>query len=85
MIYFQEEGRVEKELEQDMRKSLIAVYSSLTSDGEESQTFEPKPYSDEMTFLESLGEHNKIPDFMTEEDFDSVSYTHLTLPTICSV
>ena len=70
MIYFQEEGRVEKELEQDMRKSLIAVYSSLTSDGEESQTFEPKPYTDEMTFLDSLGEHNKIPDFMSEEDFD---------------
>ena len=23
-----------------------------------------------MTFLDSLGEHNKIPDFMSEEDFD---------------
>ena len=29
--------------------------------------------------------HEKAEAFFTEADFTAVSYTHLTLPTICSV
>jgi pimeloyl-ACP methyl ester carboxylesterase len=70
MLYFQKEGLVEKELESDMRKSLLSVYGSLTSDGKPSETFEPKPFRKNMTFLESMGSIDSIPEFMTEKDFN---------------
>ena len=70
MLYFQKEGVVEKELESDMRRSLLSVYGSITSDGMPVQTFEPKPNKKDMTFLDSLGSFDSIPDFMTEEDFN---------------
>ena len=70
MLYFQKEGLVEKELEKDMRKSLLAIYSSISSNGEKMETFEPKPFEKEMTFLKSMGEHNEIPHFLNKDDFD---------------
>ena len=70
MLYFQKEGLVEKELEKDMRKSLLAIYSSISSNGEKMETFEPKPFEKEMTFLKSMGEHTEIPRFLNKDDFD---------------
>ena len=70
ILYFQKEGLVEKELERDMKKSLLAIYSSISSDGKEMETFEPKPLQKGMTFLDSLGEHSSIPHFLSEEDFN---------------
>ncbi len=70
MIYFQKEGVVEKELELDMRKSLLSIYGSTTSDHKLSQTFEPKPFKKGMTFLDSLGSFDSIPEFMSEADFN---------------
>ena len=70
MLYFQKEGLVEKELEKDMRKSLLAIYSSISSNGEKMETFEPKPFEKEMTFLKSMGEHTDMPHFLNKDDFD---------------
>ena len=70
MLYFQKEGLVEKELEKDMRKSLLAIYSSISSNGEKMETFEPKPFEKEMTFLKSMGVHTEIPHFLNKDDFD---------------
>lgn len=70
MLYFQEEGVVEKELEADMRRSLLSIYGSLKSDGSSTQTFEPKPYSDDIGFLDTIGKFNDIPDWMNKEDFE---------------
>ena len=53
-----------------MRKSLLAIYSSISSNGEKMETFEPKPFEKEMTFLESMGEHTEIPHFLNKDDFD---------------
>ena len=70
MIYFQKEGVVENELEKDMRRSLLSIYGSLQSDGSPSETFQPKPYNVDMTFLDSIGSFEKIPQWLNEDDFN---------------
>jgi pimeloyl-ACP methyl ester carboxylesterase len=70
MLYFQNEGIVEKELEKDMKSSLMNIYGSLQSDGSSSETFQPKPLTKDMTFLKSIGSFDKIPKWLTEEDFN---------------
>ena len=37
---------------------------------EKMETFEPKPFEKEMTFLKSMGEHTEIPHFLNKDDFD---------------
>jgi len=70
MLYFQTEGIVEKELEKDMRLSLLNIYGSLQSDGSSTETFQPKPLTKNMTFLDSIGSFNTIPKWLSEEDFN---------------
>ena len=70
MLYFQNEGIVEKELENDMKSSLMNIYGSLQSDGSSSETFQPKPLTKDMTFLKSIGSFDKIPKWLSEEDFN---------------
>ena len=70
MLYFQKVGLVEKELELDMKKSLLAIYGSISSGENKIETFEPVPFSKDMTFLKSLGEGHAFPYFMSQNDFD---------------
>ena len=69
MLYFQKEGLVEKELEIDMEKSLLAIYGSISSGEHKVETFQPVPFSKDMTFLKSLGEGHDFPNFMSKDEF----------------
>ena len=57
-------------LEKDMKSSLMSIYGSLQSDGSSSETFQPKPLTKDMTFLKSIGSFDKIPKWLSEEDFN---------------
>jgi epoxide hydrolase A/B len=68
MVYFQQPGVAEAELEEDIRKSLRMVYYSISGDAPEGIWFTPKKAS--AKFLDGLIDPPKLPSWLTAEDLD---------------
>lgn len=66
MRYFQEVGIAEKELEADIRKSLLTIYSSLCGPLFLDQFNHPRTSG----LLDVLPEATEIPEFLTDKDMD---------------
>lgn len=68
MLYFQEQGRVEQEVEADMRSALRKIYHSLSGDAPQQDWLKVKPAS--AGLLDDMVLPDAYPDWMTEADFE---------------
>jgi len=68
MVYFQQPGVAEAELEADIPKSLRTIYYSISGDLPEDKRPGRKPAS--AKFLDGMTDPELLPDWLTEEDLD---------------
>ena len=69
MIYFQEPGVAEAELEADVRRSMRLFLFNASGDNANSAT-SIAPKSKDSTFLEGMTDPEQLPSWLTEEDID---------------
>src|SRR6202047_462764 len=67
--YFQQEGTAERELERDVRASLLATFHSLSGDAAPNERWRYAFGRDE-TFLDTVTVPRKLPPWLTEADLD---------------
>jgi pimeloyl-ACP methyl ester carboxylesterase len=68
MLYFQEPGVAEAELEADVRKSMRTFLYTASGDAPQDSNFWQKPK--DAKFLDGLPEPEKLPGWLTEADLD---------------
>lgn len=68
MVYFQQPGVAEAELEADIRKSLRTIYFTVSGDAPEGLWVARKPAT--AKFLDGLITPEQLPAWLTEEDLD---------------
>lgn len=68
IVYFQQPGVAEAELEADIRKSLRIIYYVASGDAPEGVWFTQKPST--AGFLDDLPDPNSLPPWLTAEDLD---------------
>ncbi|HEX4351249.1 MAG TPA: alpha/beta hydrolase [Polyangiales bacterium] len=68
MIYFQDEGVAERELEADVRTSLRKFYLSASGDARTGGAFAAHPKSAKV--LDTLFDDGRVPSFLNEQDLD---------------
>ena len=84
-------GALSKPLELENLYSVLSQHLSVcddkdNNDSQDTQLFIPDPKLIELFYTELAKQHIEITKNILNLDYDSpVSYTHLTLPTICSV
>jgi pimeloyl-ACP methyl ester carboxylesterase len=67
--YFQEEGTAERELERDVRASLLATFYSLSGDAAPNERWR-YAFERGKNFLDSVVVPNKLPTWLSEADVD---------------
>ena len=67
-VYFQNEGVVEAELEQDVRTSLRKIYFALSGGAPLNHWLAPKPKDAQL--LDGLVDPQPVPDWMSERDLE---------------
>jgi pimeloyl-ACP methyl ester carboxylesterase len=67
--YFQQEGRAERELEQDVRKTMLATFHSLSGDAAPNERWRYAFGTDE-EFLDSVVVPQKLPSWLSQADLD---------------
>jgi len=68
IVYFQEPGVAEAELEADIAKSLRMTYFSISGDAPEKLLVQPKPKTAQ--FLDGLIDPDSLPPWLTQADLD---------------
>jgi pimeloyl-ACP methyl ester carboxylesterase len=68
MLYFQDPGVAEAELEADVRKSLRSFYASASGDALEGRAFTPHPQSAKL--LDTMSDPGRAPSWLSETDLD---------------
>ncbi|MFI5309378.1 MAG: alpha/beta fold hydrolase [Polyangiales bacterium] len=68
MLYFQEPGVAEAELEADVRKSLRTFYASASGDAPAGRAFSPHPKTAKL--LETMHDPGAAPSWLSEADLD---------------
>lgn len=68
MLYFQDEGVAEAELEADVRESLRRFYLSVSGDAPKDAAFQLHPPTARL--LETLYDDGRVPSFLSEADLD---------------
>jgi pimeloyl-ACP methyl ester carboxylesterase len=68
ILYFQEPGVAEAELEADVRKSLRSFYYSASGDAPERTGFSPHPKTSKL--LDTMVDSEKLPAWLSEADLD---------------
>lgn len=68
MVYFQQPGVAEAELEADVRKSLRTIYFTVSGDAAAGRLAGRKPAT--AKFLDGMINPERLPDWLTEEDLD---------------
>jgi pimeloyl-ACP methyl ester carboxylesterase len=68
MLYFQEPGKAEAELEADVRRSLRMFYYSASGEVDPERVFQPYPSSARV--LETLADTDTLPDWLGEDDLE---------------
>ena len=68
MVYFQEPGVAEAELEADIAKSLRTTYFSISGDAPEQLLMQPKPKT--AKFLDGMLDPETLPSWLTQADLD---------------
>jgi pimeloyl-ACP methyl ester carboxylesterase len=68
MVYFQQPGVAEAELEADIRKSLRTIYYSVSGDAPPGLLLGQKPAT--AKFLDGMADPEHLPAWLTEEDLD---------------
>ena len=70
MRYFQEEGRVEAELEKDLERSLRILYYGLCADAPAQSWMKQLEHPRSSGLLDALPEPEQLPGWLTPEDLD---------------
>lgn len=68
ITYFQAEGVAEKELETDLKSSLIKFYTLISAEGVLNTKYSEK--GPDATFLEGIDMPKKLPNWLSEEDIN---------------
>jgi pimeloyl-ACP methyl ester carboxylesterase len=68
MVYFQDEGVAEAELDADVRRSLLAFYVSASGDAPPGAAFSPKPKSAKL--LDTMSDSQVLPSWLSPADLD---------------
>ena len=66
--YFQEPGRVERELEEDVRRTLLGLFHGASGDGPSRATFGMFPKT--MRMIDGLTVPERLPAWLTQADLD---------------
>ena len=69
IVYFQEPGKVEKELEANVRESMLRTFYSLSGDAPPEERWE-FVFGKEQRFIDTVSMPAALPDWLTEKDID---------------